>query len=116
MTSGVDTVAIMKKDRSRSDAVLNISGKDIENDIDVSIDFDKASGIWKLLGKAEDYRISTERQEILDVLAKSKEPLGPKDISLILTKNYDAIKVLLYKMSSDGVVKTIGRGKYVINR
>lgn len=113
MTGGVDTVAIMKRDRTRSDAVLTIDGKDMENPVESAIEFDRTLGIWKLLGKAEDYRQSIQRQEILDILAKSKEPLSPKQIAGILQKNHNTTRWLLSQLFRDQKVGNIS-GKYFI--
>jgi len=115
MTGGVDTVAIMKKDgRTRSDATLTIDGKDMENQVEISIDFDRNTGMWKLLGPAEAYKQSKERQEILDILAKSKEPMTPKELSGVLGKPYNNINKLVFSMVSEGIIQKHSYGKYTI--
>jgi hypothetical protein len=41
------------------------------------------------------------------------EPAGPKEVSEILNKPYNNVKQLMWKMNSDGDLRSVGGGKYV---
>ena len=73
-------------------------------------DADLAS--WTLVGDAEEYRISQERQEIVRVLNEAGEPMTPKEVSEFLDKPANNVKYLMWRMSKDGQLATAGKGRY----
>lgn len=86
-----------------ADAVLTPNGKDIEDDEDIALVFDR--GIWTSRGNADVYNQSQQRLEILQALymASGKE-CTPKDIALALDKNAATTRKLLQKLREDGMV------------
>lgn len=82
LTGGVDGVMILKRERTRADASLFVSGRDVEEEKDFALRWERNTACWALVGSAEEYRISRERAAILDLLRRSApEPLGPKAIA-----------------------------------
>jgi len=114
LTGGVDGVLVLKRERGRADAFLFVTGRDIEQEREVALSWDAATAAWRIAGDAEEYRGSKERAEIGECLRSAQGPMGPKEVSDALGKEYNATKQLLWKMSNDGDLRSVGSGKYVV--
>jgi 3'-5' exonuclease len=114
LTGGVDGVLVLKRERGRADAFLFITGRDIEQERELALSWEAATAAWRIAGDAEEYRGSKERAEIAGCLRSAEGPMGPKEVSDALGRNYNATKQLLWKMSNDGDLRTVGSGKYVV--
>jgi hypothetical protein len=113
ITGAADTVWVLNRGRGRSDAILTITGRDIKED-DLALNFDKSIMNWRLVGQASDYTRTLARQEIIDVLKKSGQPLGPKKVAGSLKKNYNAVKKLMSEMAKAGDLAKPDRGQYTL--
>lgn len=111
ITGAPDTLWILKRDRGQQDAVLHVTGRDIDEQ-ELALQFDAQMGLWTVIGDADEFKKSEERTDVRTLL-RSQPGLSAKDISLALGKSYDATRRLLWKMSRDGDVKQYG-SKYVI--
>jgi hypothetical protein len=67
---------------------------------------------WTLVGDAEEYRVSQERQDILRVLGEAGEPMTPKDVADFLDKPPNNVKYLMWRMSKDNQLSMAGKGRY----
>jgi len=112
LSGAADTIWILKRDRARADATLFVTGRDVDEQ-ELALKFDAQIGSWTLLGPAEDYRRSQERQRVLDVLRQASQPLSPKEISEALGAKGGNVRFLLYQLRNEGAVKQVGHGKYV---
>lgn len=112
LTGAADTIMILGRERGRSDGTLFITGRDVE-EAELAMRFDTRTCTWKEVGEAQDYRISKERQEILEVMRLAGKPLSPKDVAKALGKNESTIKNLIYAMKDCHLIKQISHGKYV---
>jgi hypothetical protein len=110
LAGSADTVLILKRDIGRADATLYVRGRDVP-EADHALRFDPAACTWSLIGDAAEYRRSSERQDIIDVLRDADEELSPKKIANLLGKNDGAVRYLLHKMVQVGEVDGTG-GKY----
>ncbi len=72
-------------------------------------------GGWGLLGNADDYRLSPEREQIRRVLIDAGEPLLPKEVAETLSKDDNSVRQLLWKMEKEGQVISAGSGQYIVN-
>ena len=108
-----DTLLVLK--RTGNNATLHIQGRDIEQQ---QLGFiSEAAGdtcSWQLVGEVSEKQVSSERQDIIDLLDEST-PLGPKDIAEKLNKSGDSTRKLLSKMvkQQDPAIERID-GKYTI--
>jgi hypothetical protein len=114
LTGGADGVLVLKRERGRADAFLFVTGRDIEQERELALSWDATTASWRIAGDAEEYRGSKERAEIVECLRSAQGPMGPKEISEALGKDYNATKQLLWKMSNDGDLRSVGSGKYVV--
>lgn len=113
ISGAADAVWVLTRERGQADATLYAVGRDFE-ERELALRLDPTITTWQLLGDAEEYRMSKERREILGVLREAEKPLTPKEVAEILDRPHGSVKKLLYLMSKDGLVKTLGRGKYTV--
>jgi hypothetical protein len=106
----VDTSIVLRRGRGAADAILHLTGRDVEEQ-ELAIQFDESIG-WILLGDAKAYAQTKERREIIDLLLSSAEPLGPKEIAEALEKSPGSIRRLLGKMEDEREIQRVDRGKY----
>lgn len=115
LTGAVDTVAILDRERSCQEANLFVSGRDVEEKT-LAIRFDPVSFSWSLLGQAEEYRISKERQEIIKLLKSATGPLKLKEIASNLGKKEPGIHKHLSLLIESGFVEQPGYGLYQLRK
>jgi len=113
LTGGVDGALVLKRDRGKQDATLVVDGRDIEEPSELALRWDAAIASWSLMGDAEEFRMSEERREIVDLLRRVGEELGPKEIAQMLGRSYGAVRVMLPEMANDGLIARASRGKYI---
>lgn len=113
LTGVVDTIAVLKSGQGRSDAILYVAGRDVEQK-ELALGFNGEKGLWTYLGDADEYRMGSERQEIIRVLRQSEKPMGPKAVAEALVKKEGSIKHLLRKLHGDGKIRRGDRGKYYV--
>jgi hypothetical protein len=114
LSGGADATLVLTRDRGRADAVLTGSGRDIP-EISLALKWDPEIASWSVMGNAEDYRVSQERQEIMDLMRQIGKPVQPKDLyPLLPEKRPDAIRVLMSKMAKAGDLSAGVSGKYVV--
>lgn len=76
LTAGVDGILILKRDRTRADASLFVTGRDVEEEKDFALRWSADVGAWTLAGDAEEYRIAVGRSSTMH--AKHTGLSGPK--------------------------------------
>jgi predicted ATP-dependent serine protease len=111
LTGAVDTIWVLKRDRTQADGVLFVTGRDIEEQ-EIALQFDKATGLWTALGDAEEYRTTEERRAIRKVLQEAAAPLTPKQVADVLDKPQAVVKKTLARMAAAGTVGKAGYGLY----
>jgi DNA-binding transcriptional ArsR family regulator len=113
LTGAADTILILQRGgRGRADAFLSITGRDVEES-ELALEFRKNTCSWFILGEADEYRRTRERQEVLDILLNNEQPMRPKELAAILEKNENAISKTLYRLKEEGLVTQPGYGKYI---
>jgi AAA domain-containing protein/winged helix-turn-helix DNA-binding protein len=112
IAGGADTIIIIKRDRAAADAVLHVTGRDVEEQ-ELALKFDKDTGRWSIIGDAAEHRQSETRRRVFGLLS-AQGALTPKDIAEELGLKRNAVKQLLLRMLREGAVKGAGGGRYVI--
>lgn len=107
LTGGMDGALILRRDRGRADASLYVSGRDIENEEDLALKWDQQRATWSVVGEAEEYRRSTEREDILQALREYGD-MTPKELSVAVGRGYDNTRKLLLKMKKCNEVYKVG--------
>lgn len=109
LTGAADSVMVL--DRGTNGVMLTGRGRDIE-EYEVSMEFDKATCRWRILGDAREVNRSDERGAVLQALLDFPEGLGPTDIAAATGQKVTNTKMLLMRMAKAGEVLKVGRGKY----
>jgi hypothetical protein len=113
LTAAADTVAVLNRERARADAILYITGRDVE-DSELALRFDDTSASFVLMGNADEYRISKERQEILAQLRSFSGPVKLKDLTASLNKQPNNVRKLLKGLIEQGLVEQPNYGQYCL--
>lgn len=112
LAGSADTVAVLTRSRGSADAVLKITGRDVEES-ERAFDFDPRTGLWRLLdGQAADYQLGATRRRILEA-TRTIEGATPRMIAEALGDITEGnVKVTVRRMVDDGQLDTDGHGHY----
>jgi len=114
LTAGVDGCMVLNRTRSAADALLKAVHREIKDDPEMALSWDPERGAWNYIGDAAEYRMSKERREIFDLLARNDEPMQPKEVADELGKDPVNVRQLMVKMIDEGLLDRSGYGKYVV--
>jgi hypothetical protein len=97
ITGAADTVLVLRRARRSADAVLHVTGRDVEEDAH-ALTFD--AGLWELTNAP----IPDASQERNDVVAwlLAHGPAGPGDVAKALGKTPEATRKLMLEMKKRG--------------
>lgn len=112
LTGAVDTTIILKRDRGQADAVLHITGRDVE-ECEKALSFDKEYCQWKLIGDANKYKTSVLGLGIQELLKQTAKEMTPKEISTALNNtSLSYVKNTLNILLEKKLINRPTRGKY----
>ncbi len=88
LTGSVDASMVLTRLRGRTDAGLFVTGRDIETEIEIALEFDKVECRWLSTGiSVQEAKLDTSRQEILDAVRQADKALTIKGIRAQLIEN-----------------------------
>jgi hypothetical protein len=109
LAASADTLMVL--DYKNASYILTIEGRDIDQS-EYAMKFDKDTGIWTIIGHADEVARSKEQEEILNVLKGENMGMTPKEVSNILShRTHNAIRAALSRMHEKGLLEKID-GKY----
>ena len=113
LTGAVDAIAVLK--RCAHGVTLHLRGRDMEDEIEKAVRFDRETCRWAILGEAVEVHRSNARKAVLGALTTAPTGLTVKEIMAAtgLDKR-SAIDQLLYRMGKDGEVARSARGRYAL--
>lgn len=112
LAGAADTILVLRRDNTGSAerrATLFGRGRDLEDDVELALQFDNANCRWRVLGQARAVADTAEQQEILDLLT---EPMKVKDIASLVGKSVANVSKMLGKMARAGFVSNPCYGCY----
>jgi hypothetical protein len=112
LSGGADGILVLKRDRGRADAYLHVTGREIEEEVELALRWDANLASWSLAGDADEYRLSNERQQLLQALQNAEALMSPSEIAEATEKTVGSVKVLLGEMVKAGQVANPSYGKY----
>lgn len=119
LTASVDASLVLRRDRGKADAVLAVTGRDVE-ETEYKLQFNFPH--WSMLGEATTYKVSSTRQKLLEILKQANCALSPDEAFKFYCLEYpddivkkDNIRQMLYQMTKDKEIAATDRGKYSIN-
>jgi hypothetical protein len=113
LSGGVDGTIVLARDRGQADAVLHITGRDVEEK-ELAMTWGADLALWTIAGDAEEFRTSKERKAIIDVV-RQMGIASPKDVAEALDKPAGGVKKLLRDMLEDGQIEQAAYGKYKVS-
>jgi hypothetical protein len=113
LTGPADTIIVLK--RSAGAVTLHARGRDIE-EVETTIQFERSTCRWTILGAAAEVTVSRERAAVLAALTEAAgEGLSVSEIMAHTgSSSRGAMDVLLFQMRRDGSIDRIKRGVYAL--
>jgi hypothetical protein len=103
LTGPADTLWLLARSRAEGEAVLHLRGRDV-GEQELALSWYGDSGLWTLLGQAEERRLSKERAQVLEVLTQAGRPLRAPEVAPLLGKTVATTRVLLWRMAEKGLL------------
>ncbi|MBA7526676.1 DNA primase [subsurface metagenome] len=114
LTGAADGILALERITGRADAILHITGRDIESE-SLALKFHPDLLSWELLGKADEVKATTTRQLIYDTIKDVEIPIKPKELMEITDLPRRTIQDNLQKLVADGSIeKANGFGTYTV--
>jgi hypothetical protein len=113
LTGSADTIAVLQRSRSSSEAILSLTGRDIEEQ-ELALRFYPKCGTWKLVGDAKITGLSKQRKAIIQVLRKSSAPMLPRKIAKKAELSRGSVRHLVRKLLQAGILDKVGDHKYTL--
>lgn len=110
LLGGADNAWVLKRPYGESDAELHIAGRDVP-DQSFALRFEQ--GAWSLRGTLDQFHLSPEREEILEILYENRTAMRATTLAKLMEKNPSSMRSLLAKMLADGQVKQQKDGAYL---
>jgi hypothetical protein len=111
LTGGVDAIALLK--RNAGAVTLHIQGRDMEDEIEKIVRFDRETCRWAIVGEASEVQESSERDRVLKVLSAAPEGLSPSEIwAAARFPSRNATDKALSRLAEEGVIIRLKRGLY----
>jgi hypothetical protein len=111
VSGAADASIVLRRERGQHDACLHITGRDVE-ERELALQWDSLTCRWKIVGNAEEFRITKERAAIIALLVEVGKPMTPAMVADATGKNRNAMKVLLWRMANEGLIHPVGDGSY----
>jgi hypothetical protein len=110
VTGSADTVALLERDRGSSNGRLRVTGRDLEEESDLGLEFH--NGLWHFIGPGETLELTHERRKILDA-SRRYGTMSPSGIAKATDLSINTVKPALRAMEAAGLVRREGTGRYV---
>ena len=108
-----DTILVLDR-RADTGLTLRGRGRDLEDEIDLALAFDRDRCRFSIRGEASEVKRSNERSLILSALQGAPDGMSPSEVAAETGMTSNGCKQLLFKMAKTGeVLKAKGRGRYL---
>lgn len=111
LTGGVDNCIVLKRTRGQADGELAVMGRDIREEKEYALSFNPALTQWTIAGDANEFRMSKQRLDIINVLRVERRRISPAQVAGALNRDANAVKQLMWKMGNEGTLRSEG-GEY----
>jgi hypothetical protein len=121
LSGGVDGGLVLRRERGAAAAFLYVSGRDIEEETDLALNWNAATCRWSVVGTAAEFKISQDHAAVRQVLVESDEPMRPRDVWDALRHSdrelsIFSVKRRLLSLLKDGLVVQPKYGFYWVTR
>jgi len=113
LTGVADTILVVRRGRNQADAVVAITGRDVE-EREVALQFDPRTSAWSFLGDAIRFDVTPQRERLLQAVgAAGPAGIGPAELAHLLEEDVGNVKVMLHRAVEDGQLQRVKKGIYV---
>lgn len=81
LLGAADGGMILRRTRKKADAVLHVTGRDLEEDLALALKLDSSTALWAAIGDAEEHQYNITEQEIINVLVQYGQAMKPGAIA-----------------------------------
>jgi DNA-binding Lrp family transcriptional regulator len=114
ITGAADSILVAKRERGQHDATLFLTGRDVEERT-LSLRWDKRYCLWSILGDAEEFSLSDERREIVELLQESAPiRMSPKEVAESLGKTPGTVRWMMSDMARKDQILGDSDGNYTV--
>lgn len=122
LAGGVDNVLVLKRARASSDAVLYVTGRDIEHEGRFGLWWDQDNAAWLMNEDGPRVAMSPERKAVFDII-KNVGPIAARSIAGVLhpgvpitreSKEWMRVRFLVGKLKREGLVEMNSDNEFVI--
>lgn len=111
LAGAADAILVLKRARGQADAVLHVTGRDV-NEHEYALAFEPNTGTWRMLeGPVGDHTLPDTRAAILRHV-RDNAGRKPKDIADAISADYELVKKTCRRMASDGQLTADSSGRY----
>lgn len=111
LVAAADTTLVLKRARGQADAVLHITGRDVE-EAQHALVWSAAAGTWALTDPSFAH-VGSERADILGAVPHV-QPATPTEVAKWIKRPVGTVKRLMWAMGNDGQLVGGGRGGYAL--
>jgi DNA-binding transcriptional ArsR family regulator len=110
ITGAVDSTLFLDRGRGQVDANLSAAGRDFEEK-ELALQFSLPGG-WVSMGDGADFRITTERRQILQLVKEATNDVSASELAATLGKKPNTMTYHLLALEKEGKVKKVRAGRY----
>jgi hypothetical protein len=114
-TGALDGILVLRRRRSQDEGILHVTGRDVEEELELALGWDGNKATWSLLGDAREVSMSRQRQEIISLLAQIGEPSTPTEVATLTDRKVGSVKKMMWYMGKAGQIAAYGKGTYTTN-
>lgn len=104
---------VLQRVRGQSSASLYMRGRRIKEQ-ELGLEWDDQICTWRYVGSGEEVRLSQERRAILDALRKDGGHLSAKEVAMLVGREYEPVRKLLWLMTKTGEVQGNQQSGYYV--
>jgi 5S rRNA maturation endonuclease (ribonuclease M5) len=106
-----DAVMVLRRPRCENKATLQLTGREIA-ETELALEFEPATGRWKLLGPADEVFLSPARRSVLDALRDAGRPMGTKELGDACDVPYATMRKTTSRMADKGQIVRTALGRF----
>jgi hypothetical protein len=122
LAGGVDNILVLKRGRASAEAVLYVTGRDIEREGRFGLFWDQVNATWLMNEEGPQVTMSPERRAVYEVV-RNVGPIAARDLACVMypdvvitrdSKEWKRVRHLLSKLRNEGRVEMNEKNEFVI--
>lgn len=111
VAGAADTVLVLKRMRGKADAVLHVTGRDVE-ETSIALSFAADLGAWQMSATPADEIMLGDTRAVILRYVREHEGDRPKEIAEGTGLDAATVRQTVVRMADDGQLDTDGKGRY----